>query len=300
MINPPTLRQLQYLTALHKTHNFRKAAEICHVTQPTLSAAIKEMESLLGLPVIDRSRPKNIIFTPFGEEVIAMAQKIMPQIENLMERARNMAEPLSGPIRLGLIPTIAPYLIPDILPYLQKSFPKIEWQIIEGMSGVLVEKLNQGALDIALLAFPFDTPNLSQKTFFEEKFFCAAKKGTFPVKQILTLKDLDSHKLLLLEDGHCLRDHALSACKLQTKRDEKALSATSLLTLIQMVGHGYGITLLPEMVVRHGALPKDITLHAFKNPQPSRKIGVAWRAQDPQIETISQIINALGKKLNKQ
>lgn len=289
----PTIRQMQYLLTLYETRNFRRAAEICHITQPTLSAAIKEMEILLGLPVVDRSRKKSVIFTAFGEEVIDTAKAIMPQLDHLIDKAKQMAQPLSGPMRLGLIPTIAPYLLPDILPDLQKKFRNIEFQIVEDMSANLIKKLHAGKIDIAVLAFPFDTDGLNQIVFFEEPFYCACPKGVYAKDQTLTLADLDNHKLLLLEDGHCLRDHALSACKMQDIEDKKTLSATSLLTLIQMVSQGYGITLLPEMVLNHGVVPKNLALHSFKKPVPSRKIGAIWRQKDPHEKDIKTVIGEM-------
>jgi LysR family hydrogen peroxide-inducible transcriptional activator len=289
----PTLRQLQYLLALHKVKNFRQAAENCHITQPTLSAAIKEMENLLGADVLDRSRRKSVVFSPLGLEVVETAKKIAPHLESLMEKAKNMSAPLSGPIRLGLIPTIAPYFLPKILPALQKTFPNIEWQIVETMSVPLVEKLNNGQIDLAILAFPYETEGLSQEIFFQEKFICAAPKNTFKAKQILSFKDLDNKKLLLLEDGHCLRDHALSACKLQDKQEEKTFSATSLQTLIQMVDHGYGITLLPEMVIAQSVMPPNVALHKFKAPYPTRSIGAIWRSNDPQKDDLRKIVTLL-------
>ncbi|HPD83075.1 MAG: LysR substrate-binding domain-containing protein [Alphaproteobacteria bacterium] len=295
----PTLRQLQYLLALKETKNFRKAAEKCHITQPTLSAAIKEIEKLLGVSVIDRSQHKNVIFTPFGKNVIEAAQKIMPHIESLMSEAQHMTEPLSGFIRLGLIPTIAPYLLPSILPQLQKKFPKIDFQINEAISQNLVEKLHNGDIDLALMAFPYETEGLNQKILMEEPFYCATSKNSFQKNQKLAFKDLDGQRLLLLEDGHCLRDHALSACKLQNQTDKKTFSATSLPTLIQMVGQGYGITLLPEMVIQQGVLPKNVVLHAFKKPYPMRKIGVAWRQKDPQEQNILEIIKHLEENLSQ-
>ncbi len=289
----PTIRQMQYLRMLFETKNFRRAAELCHITQPTLSAAVKEMEFLLGLSILDRSRKKIVVFTPFGLEVIEIADKIIPQLDQLIDKAKHMAQPLSGPMRLGLIPTIAPYLLPDILPDLQKSFQNIEFQIVEDMSANLVKKLHSGVIDIALMAFPYDTKDLNQLTFFEEPFYCAAKKGTFNKNQKLSFNDLNAHKLLLLEDGHCLRDHALSACKLQDIKDKKALSATSLLTLTQMVSQGYGITLLPEMVLDQGVIPKNVVLHSFEAPVPYRKVGVVWRQKDPQERNITTIIEKM-------
>lgn len=289
----PTLRQMQYLLALNDTRNFRRAAESCHVTQPTLSAGIQEMESILGVPVLDRSRKKNVIFTAFGEEVLKTVNQIMMPLSNMMDQAQQMAKPLSGPLRLGIIPTMAPYMLPTLLPSLQKKFTNIDFQITEDITGNLIEKLNKGLIDIALMAFPFDTPNLNQKIFFSEPFYCASKKGTFNKNYKLKLNDIDQHKLLLLEDGHCLRDHALSACKLQDIKEKKSLSATSLLTLIQMAAQDYGITLLPEMVVKQGALPKNISINDFKKPMPSRKIGACWRQKDPKSNTLEVVINAI-------
>jgi LysR family hydrogen peroxide-inducible transcriptional activator len=293
MKNFPTLRQLQYLLALEETKNFRQAAENCNITQPTLSAAIKEMENLLGASVLDRSRRKSVVFSPLGLETIETAKKIMPYLDHLIEKVKNITAPLSGPIRLGLIPTIAPYLLPKILPTLQKTFPNIKWQIVEGMSASLIDNLNQGKIDLAILAFPYETDGLVHEIFFQEKFVCAAPKGNFKLDQRLTFNDLDNQKLLLLEDGHCLRDHALSACKLQQKQDKKAFSATSLQTLIQMVSHGYGITLLPEMVIAQGVMPANVALHEFKKPYPTRSIGAAWRPNDPQKRDLLEIVNFL-------
>lgn len=286
----PTLRQMQYLLALNDTRNFGRAAELCHVTQPTLSAGIQEIESILGVSLIDRSRKKSVIFTAFGDEVLKITTQIMIPLNNMMEQAQQMAKPLSGPMRLGLIPTIAPYMLPTLLPRLQKEFPNIDFQITEDITGNLIEKLNAGVIDIALMAFPYDTPHLNQKIFFEEPFYCASKKGTFSNNYQLKLSDIDQHKLLLLEDGHCLREHALSACKLQDITEKKSLSATSLLTLVQMATQDYGITLLPEMVIKKAPLPKNIALNQFKKPMPSRKIGACWRQKDPKSETIDAII----------
>ncbi len=298
MHNLPTIRQLQYLLMLSKTMNFSRAAELCHVTQPTMSAGIREMESLLGLPVLDRSRRKIVVFTAFGRQVLESAQKITPHLTELIEKAHRMAEPLSGSIRLGLIPTIAPYILPDILPALQKSFKNIDFQITEDMSAGLVEKLHNGHIDIALMAFPYEAKSLNQLTFFEEPFYCAAQTAAFGKdKKKLYLSDLPAHKLLLLEDGHCLREHALSACNLQDSTNQNALSATSLLTLMQMVDQGYGITLLPEMVIKQGLIPPNIELIPFHDPLPTRKIGVCWRQKDPQESNITAIIDTLKETL---
>lgn len=277
MLNLPTLRQLQYLMALHDMKNFGRAAAQCHVTQPTLSQAIIEMENLLGMKVLDRTKRKTVTFTSFGLEVIETAKKIMPDLEAMMETAKQMQEPLSGIMRLGIIPTIAPYLLPKLLPILQKNFPKMSFQITEDMSHLLIEGLENNKIDIALMALPFDTKNFQSTAIFEEKFYCASLSGTFPKNKKLKTQDLDSHNLLLLQDGHCLRDHILSACKKVTSAAEQPLKATSLHTLLQMVAQGYGMTLLPEMVIHHGIIPKNVDIHPFGTPAPSRSIGLVWQ-----------------------
>jgi LysR family hydrogen peroxide-inducible transcriptional activator len=289
---PPTIKQLQYLQALATSGNFLRAANKCNVSQSTLSAGIMEMENLLGLPVIDRKNRKKTTLTPFGEDVLKTANNVLDQMDALTSRAKNIATPLSGPFRLGLIPTIAPYLLPTILPQLQKAFPKLEIHITEDLTAHLIDHLEQGLIDLAILAFPYETPNLKQVIFYEEPFFAAAKKGAFKKEKIST-QDLENHHLLLLEDGHCLRDHALSACKIELSTNQKSLSATSLLTLIQMAAQGNGITLLPEMVIKQGFLPKSLELTPFKTPKPTRQIGAAWRERSLQNETIKAVLQTL-------
>ncbi len=298
MNNFPTFKQMQYLMALAQAKNFRKASEACHISQPTLSAAIKEMENLLGADVLDRSQHKKVIFTSFGKNVLETTKRIAPLMEDLKEKAKNLSAPFSGPIRIGLIPTITPYLLPTILPELQKKYPKIEWQIVEGMSANLIQKMKDGALDLAIIAFPYEIENFAHEVFFEEEFYCAAPKNFFGQKKTITYDDLEDKTLLLLEDGHCLRDHALSACKLQGKREEQALSATSLQTLIQMVEHGYGITLLPRMVIESSVVPQNVDIYRFKNPKPTRKIGVVWRKNAPNLLELKNISKTLKTTLN--
>ncbi len=293
MINLPTLRQLQYLTALAETKNFGKAAQACFVTQPTLSQAIIEMENILGAKVLDRSKRKVVAFTSFGLEVIQTTQNIMPELEAMMDSARQRQEPLSGVMRLGIIPTIAPYLLPSFLPSLQKQFPKMKFQITEDMSHHLIGNLEEGKIDIALMALPFDTKNFKTTSLFKEEFFCATPKGTFKANQKLNITDLDNQNLLLLQDGHCLRDHILSACHKTDMARHQPLKATSLQTLIQMVGQNYGLTLLPAMVVDQGGIPKNVMLHGFKNPKPTREIGLVWSSKNYKSENLKVLIKNL-------
>lgn len=288
----PSLRQLQYLIALNDKKSFSKAAATCHVTQSTLSAGIKELENILGQPVIDRSKRK-VILTPLGLEMVHQSEMILERAQKMMNRAKSFEEPMSGPLRLGVIPTIAPYLLPDILPRIQKQFPRLELQIYEDMSERLIDSLNKGDIDLALMAFPYDTPNLSQKILFDEEFCLGVPNARIFENENITASDLDPGELLLLEDGHCLSDHALSACDIQLPKRRKAYSASSLPTLMQMVVSGYGITLIPDMAIAARAVPKGIKLIRFKHPPPLRQIGLCWRTGSPRIEdfmTLGKII----------
>ncbi|HEU4838095.1 MAG TPA: LysR substrate-binding domain-containing protein, partial [Micavibrio sp.] len=248
MENLPTLRQLQYLQALAEHRNFHAAAEACNVTQSTLSGGVRDMEDILRAPVIDRTKRRIVRFTPLGEELIEKSRPMIAQMEDITYRARRASAPLSWPLRMGVIPTVAPYTLPKILKPLQERLPALELYVHELRSHQIVEKLHDGTLDFALMAFPYDTKGLAEQTLFEEEFFCAAPPGYFPKNAKIHLRDLRGEKLLLLEDGHCLRDHALDACRLESVKEMKTLSAASLSTLIQLVHTGYGITLLPAMV----------------------------------------------------
>ena len=277
----PSLRQLSYLIAIRDRKSFLAAAEECAVTQSTLSAGIKELETILGQPLVIRSR-KQATLTPFGHEVVESAEKILTDTDHIVARAQLLSEPLSGPLRLGIIPTIAPYMLPDILPKLTAKFPKLELQLHEDITDRLLESLYKSQIDIVLMAFPYDTPDLHQEVLFEEKFYAAASQHAGPTAETIDIKDLKPDELLLLEDGHCLRDHALSACDIQLPRQRKTFSATSLSTLIQMVRHSLGITLLPEMACKPDTIPPGIRLLPFAGKtRPTRKIGLCWRENDP-------------------
>ncbi len=287
----PTLRQLEYLIALHDEKSFSAAAEMCHVTQSTLSAGIKELEATLDQPLVTRGR-KNITLTAFGIETMEQARKILEETDKITARAQQIKAPLSGPLRLGIIPTIAPYFLPNILPYLQDEFPDLELQLYEDLSARLLERLNKKQIDAALIALPYDTEAMECHNLFEENFYLASPKGK-SIPKNLSINDIKPEELLLLEDGHCLRDHALSACQLQLPTRRKTFSATSLATLIQMVGHGYGITLLPEMVVKYAPMPDTITLTPFKNPAPTRQIGIIWSDNHAKKRDLLELLGAL-------
>ncbi|MCB1783636.1 MAG: hydrogen peroxide-inducible genes activator [Alphaproteobacteria bacterium] len=294
----PTLRQINYLIALKDEKSFSRAAETCLVTQSTLSAGIRDLENIFGQTLVNRAG-RNITLTPLGSEIALQGQKMLEEIDLLIARAHQTREPLSGPLRLGVIPTIAPYLLPKILPTLKEKFPALELQLHEDLSGRLVEQIHNGRLDGILMAFPYETGGLEHHIIFEEDFLLAAPKNK-ELPKSLTLEDLKPQELLLLEDGHCLRDHALAACGLQRPSARKTFSATSLATLIQMVAYGYGVTLLPEMALNPGIIPDNICLIPFKNPAPTRKIGLAWPKNSPQKKDLQHLFKAISSSINRK
>jgi LysR family hydrogen peroxide-inducible transcriptional activator len=296
MKNLPTLRQMQYLLALSDRMSFHRAAEDCNVTQSTLSGGLRDMETILQSPVIDRSSRKQVRFTPLGKEIIEQARGIVAKMEELTFRAQSQNKPLAWPLKMGVIPTIAPYLLPRRLKPLQEKLPALDLHLHEIRSRQLLDKINDGSLDFGLMAFPYDTGDLETKVVFEEEFWCAAPPHYFKNKKTLRLEDLQDEKLLLLEDGHCVRDHALEACKLQPIKEMKSLSAASLSTLIQMVHEGYGVTLLPEMAVSaNPMLPANLTLRRFSRGAPIRQIGFVWNRDSLRAADIALVVRELGR-----
>jgi LysR family hydrogen peroxide-inducible transcriptional activator len=278
----PTLRQLQYLKLLAEHRSFSRAAEAAHVTQPTLSAGVQELEKILGATVVDRARSGGVILTPAGEEAVARAQSILAQAEDLVEAARTASQPLSGRFRLGVIPTIAPFLLPKALPALRQRYPKLRLFLREDLTGRLIASLKAGALDAALIAMPYDMAGLDWAEVEEDELLAA-----FPANHPLSAaprvppERLEDEDLILLEDGHCLREHALAACGLTLgrAREEAAFAATSLPTLVQMVGSGLGVSFLPAMAVEAGlAEAAAVTVRPLAADHPSRQIVVAWRS----------------------
>ncbi len=294
MENLPPIRQLQYLLALKEHKSFSRAAEACNVTQSTFSAGIAGLESLLGHQLINRST-RTLSFTALGEEIATKGKSVIHQAGEIISLAKRSGEGLAGPLRFGIIPTIAPYMLPALLPALSHDWPKLELQLHEDLSANLLQKLEKGKLDILLLAFPFETPGFRQMTIFNEEFVLAThKKNSKPV-DIAALEDMD---LLLLEEGHCLRSHALAACRTQNPGIRKTFSTTSLPTLIQMVGNGYGATLLPEMAAQKHSLPPNITIRRFNKPAPTRDIGLVWRSgnlKDTDIKNLAKTIKSCQK-----
>lgn len=277
MIPLPTLRQLQFFLALVRRQSFSKAASDCLVSQSTLSSAIKELEAVLDRLLVDRST-RHFSLTPAGKDVAERATKILAAAEDLA-RSVSTRKPLEGPFNLGVIPTIAPFLLPNAAPGLAKKFPRLELFLREDLTAALAERLADGTLDAALLAFPYDLPGADWIKIGEDPFLFAAPAGSpLAARKSLNSADLKEARLLLLEDGHCMRDHALDACKLRQDDVAGAFGATSLFTLTQMVRAGLGATLLPKMAVDAGlASNAGLAVAPLAAPAPARTIGLAWR-----------------------
>jgi LysR family hydrogen peroxide-inducible transcriptional activator len=277
----PTLRQLQYLKLLAEQGSFSRAAEAAHVTQPTLSAGVQELEKILGAPVVDRARA-GVILTPIGEEAVSRACDILARAEDLVQAAKSAGQPLSGRFRLGVIPTIAPFLLPRALPALRARFPKLKLFLREDQTQKLIAALKAGALDAALIALPYDIQGLETAVVGDDELMAALPAnhplvGSGPIAP----ERLAGADLILLEDGHCLREHVLANCGIEPPRpnDEGTFTATSLPTLVQMIGSGLGVSFLPAMAVEAGlAEDAPISIRAVATAHPSRQIVVAWRA----------------------
>ena len=278
----PTLRQRQYLKLLAEQGSFGRAADAAHVTQPTLSAGIQELERTLGAPVVDRAR-SGVILTAVGEEALRRATVILNEAEELVEAAKNAGQPLTGRFRLGVIPTIAPFLLPRTLPLLRERFPKLRLFLREDLTQRLIASLKAGQLDAALIALPYDMTGLNCAHVGEDELMAAVPSDhPLAAQEAASPEALEREGLILLEDGHCLREHALAACGLKPPKgapDEESFAATSLPTLVQMVGSGLGVTFLPAMAVDAGlAGAAPVAVRRIDAERPSREIVVAWRA----------------------
>jgi LysR family hydrogen peroxide-inducible transcriptional activator len=277
----PTLRQLQFFVALVRQQSFSKAAEDSLVSQSTLSAAIKELEHTLDAELVDRSS-KGFALTPIGEDMVQRAQDLLNAAED-MARVAGPSAPLAGVHRLGLLPTIGPFILPAAMPLFQETHTDLSLYLREGLTATLLEDLRAGRIDMALIAFPYETEGLESHVFAEDKFvFVCPQNHPRAKRKLMTVDELVDEELLLLEEGHCLRDQALSACQLQASDAANTFGGTSLFTLSHMVRSGLGVTLLPEMAVKAG-LAKDVSLVTipFKDtkayPAPARQIGLVWR-----------------------
>ncbi|MFQ5509059.1 MAG: hydrogen peroxide-inducible genes activator [Leptospirillia bacterium] len=275
----PTIRQLQYLVALVELRHFGRAAERCCVTQSTLSAGIQELESLLEASLVERTRRK-VLPTTLGLALTEVAQRILGDAAEMVEMARADDAPLTGRLRLGGIPTITPFLLPEVLPGIRERYPALELYLVEGQTENLLARLSAGSLDAAILALPYDIGKLESVAFWDENFLVAFPAGhPLAKRKSIASGDLPIDELLLLEEGHCLRNHALSACHMEAFRQSGAFQGTSLHTLIQMVAGGQGVTFVPEMAIRSEPIKRSgIDFRPLAEKGPHRQIGLVWRA----------------------
>ena len=296
----PTLRQLQFLTALKAQGSFVAAAEAVGVTQPTLSAGIKELESALGAVLVERGRT-GAVLTPAGEEAANRAAVALGDVEELVRAVQAAGKPFTGSFRLGAIPTIAPFLLPRALPLMKKRFPQLQLQLREDLTARLVDALRARTLDAAVIALPYNAPGIDSAIVAEDEFlFLCPTTHPLAKRGELTPDALKDEDILLLEDGHCLREHALSVCRTTPGRRSAEVGATSLHTLVQMVAGGLGVTLLPKIAAEGGAIAgAPVAMRRFTQPVIGRSIGVAWRENGPRAEEARLLADLLRNELFK-
>jgi LysR family hydrogen peroxide-inducible transcriptional activator len=292
----PTLRQLQFLTALRAEGSFVGAAEAVGVAQPTLSAGIKELEAALGATLVERGR-SGAALTPAGEEAAERAARAIGEVEELVRAVHAAGKPFSGAFRLGAIPTIAPFLLPRALPLLAKRFPHARLLLREDLTARLIEALRARTLDAAIIALPYSAQGVATSVIADDEFLFLAPQGhPLTARNDLAPEHLKGEDVLLLEDGHCLRDHALSVCNLAPGRRSAEVGATSLHTLVQMVSGGMGVTLLPKIAAEAGvAAGANVSVRPFAAPVVGRSIGVAWRENGQRAEEAAMLGQALSE-----
>jgi LysR family hydrogen peroxide-inducible transcriptional activator len=291
MTHLPTTKQLRYFVALEQYEHFGKAAESCFVSQPAFSVAIKELENMLNIQLVDRTN-KNVTVTSLGRDVARQARVVLRELEDLVEMAKGNQLPLTGPLKLGVIPTIAPFLLPRLLPALRAEFPDLRLYLKEDLTERIYERLMDGELDLILIALPYELRNTTDRVLFEDRFYLAHQQNSALIRPgDYDLNDLPSDSILLLEDGHCLRDHALSACNIKNVDKVSNITATSLLTLVQMVDADLGITYLPEMAVNSSLLKNTRIKTTPMEPGSSRQIRLVWRKASTRHDEFTMLGN---------
>ena len=296
----PSLRQLSYLVTLSETLHFTEAARRSFVTQSTLSGGIMELERLLGGVLVERDC-QNVRLTPLGEQVVARARVLLADAQDLMRLSREMSEPLTGDLHLGVIPTIAPFILAQLLDEVHKQLPKIQLHLHEAQSEKIVEKLEHGNLDMVVLALPFDTRGLKVAEVAKESLFLVCNKSDI-ASQAKSLDDLDLSRLMLLEEGHCLRDHTLSACPIGERKNDHRLKASSLPTLVEMVSADLGFTLLPEIAIHTNMIKANPELMVKQiEAAPSRILALVTRKSTPlqsEFDVLLQILQKITQNLH--
>ncbi len=292
------LKDLRYLVAIADTRHFGQAAARCFVSQPTLSAQIKKLEDYLGVQLIER-QPRRIALTDAGTEIVARARRILEASDEIVGVARSQRDPLAGRLRLALLPTIGPYLLPQVAPRIREALPRLDLLLFEYQTGPMLQKLMAGEIDVGILALPVEGDGFTEQDLYEEPFVLAAPEAhPLAQRQQVSVDDLDGQTLLLLEDGHCLRDQALAVCSLGGAIEKQDFRATSLETLRQMVASGAGITLLPELSTR-GAYGKAEGLRVvpFEAPAPSRRVGAVWRRTSARAAAIQAVCDVIQRSV---
>lgn len=292
----PTLKQLQYLVALQDHGHFGRAAEACFVTQSTLSAGIRELETLIGVILVERTR-RVVRFTPLGDRIADKARRVLREAEELGDMARAAGRPLSGEMRMSVIPTIAPFMLPRILPRLRRDYPDLKLFLREEPSGPACEGLHHGRADCVLLALPYACGEVASQILFDDALFIAGQPSEMGnVKLAMPSAEINETRLLLLEDGHCLKDHALSACARPELRAEATMMGTSLHTIVQMIDNGLGLTMLPEMALKAGILDHTgLVARPLDAANPSRKIALVWRRGSPREKDFQLLATTLAE-----
>jgi len=293
IVHLPTVKQLQYLVALRRYGHFGRAADACFVTQSTLSAGLRELETLLGVTLVERTR-RVVRFTALGEKIADKAIKVLRETEELAEMARAQGRPLHGELRMGVIPTIAPFLLPAMLPQLRAQWPELKLYLREETSSAACEALHRGQLDCVLLALPYACGDIDSALLFDDPLYVAYPRGEAPSAPAVLASEIDENRLLLLEDGHCLKDHALSACNRPDLRAHAEMMGTSLHTLVQMVDNGLGVTFVPEMAINAGLLSRTgVDARPLRSDTPYRRIALIWRRSSPREAEFQMLATTL-------
>ena len=289
----PTIKQLQYLVALREHGHFGRAAGACYVTQSTLSAGLRELETLLGVTLVERTR-RVVRFTALGEKISDKAVRLLREAEEIAEVARAEGQPLHGELRMGVIPTIAPFLLPAMLPRLRREWPSLKLYLREETSQAACEALHRGQLDCVLLALPYGCGEVDSAPLFDDPLFVAFPRGEAPGGATVDVAAIDENRMLLLEDGHCLKDHALSACNRPELRAHAAMMGTSLHTLVQMVDNGLGVTFIPSMAIDAGILDgTQVDARPLLSDHGFRRIALIWRRSSPRESEFQLLAAAL-------